>query len=69
MRHYVPVQDAKGEWVVAFMNHRGQFVAVLECPDLVTAYSEAAAMTRRAYMEQVSPPAIPRGGNRYLRGL
>lgn len=44
MRHYIPLETKTG-WAVAYQNHRGEFVAVMECPTLETAYAEARAMT------------------------
>lgn len=44
MRHFVPLQTEHG-WAVAYQNHRGEFVAVLECGTLEAAYREAADMT------------------------
>jgi hypothetical protein len=47
MRHYIPLQSVGG-WAVAYQNHRGEFVAVMDCKSLETAYNEAAAMTLAA---------------------
>lgn len=67
MRHYIPLQTATG-WAVAYQNHRGEFVAVLECPTLESAYSEAVEMTTRANHQAAQIIAAhPDTGNRYLR--
>jgi hypothetical protein len=47
MRHYIPLQTATG-WVVAYQNHRGEFVCFMECPTLEIAYRESAQMTLAA---------------------
>jgi hypothetical protein len=47
MRHYIPLQSAGG-WAVAYQNHRGEFIAVMDCKNLEIAYQEAAAMTLAA---------------------
>lgn len=66
MRHYIPLQTATG-WAVAYGNHRGEFVAVLECPTLESAYSESRAMSdaARAEAERV---LIPTKGPGYVWG-
>lgn len=69
MRHYVPLQDNKGNWTVAYGNHRGEFIAVMECPSLEVAYNESEAMTLDATKAAIcgtGANVIP-SGNRYLR--
>lgn len=69
MKHYVPLQLDNGAWGVCYGNHRGEFIAVMECPSLQVAYSEAREMTldetKRGIAQGV--PVEPSGGNRYLR--
>lgn len=48
MRHYIPLQDTKGVWHVAYGNHRGEFIAVMECPSMTSAYEESKRMTFEA---------------------
>lgn len=68
MRHYVPLQH-EGAWHVAYANHRGELISVMECNTFGAAYAEASAMTldetKRAVCEVAAPP--PSHGNRYLR--
>jgi hypothetical protein len=69
MRHFIPLQDNKGGWHVAYGNHRGEFIAVMECPTLEAAYHESAAMTlddtKQAICENRATPT--QQGNRFLR--
>ncbi len=44
MNHYIPLQGENG-WSVAYRNHRAEFISVMECPSLDTAYAECAALT------------------------
>lgn len=53
MKHYIPLQSEDGRWMVAYENHRGEFVAVMDCGSLSAAYREAAAMTAKAWGEHV----------------
>lgn len=48
MRHYIPWPNNNGGYAVAYMNHRSELIAVMECPDLQTAYLEAAHLTAAA---------------------
>lgn len=48
MRHYIPLQTAQGGWAVAYRNHRGEFIAVMDCNNLETAYEESRRMTFEA---------------------
>jgi len=67
MTHYIPLQTATG-WAVAYGNHRGEFVAVMECQTLEGAYSEARQMTISAYREYDARPGVTvNAGNRYMR--
>jgi hypothetical protein len=70
MRHFVPLQTERGAWCVAYRNHRGEFVSVMECGSFAAAYAESAAMTldstKRALCDT---PAEPQHGNRYLRAF
>lgn len=69
MRHYIPLQTETG-WAVAYGNHRGEFISVMECPTLETAYGEAREMTLHETKEAIAqgaPVTAPVGGNRYLR--
>lgn len=67
MKHFIPLSTANG-WVVAYGNHRGEFIAVMECNSLETAYAESEAMTldatKRAICETTNET---NQGNRYLR--
>ena len=68
MRHYVPIQHGDA-WHVAYANHRGELVSVMECGSFGAAYHEASDMTldetKRALCEVA--PVIHQSGNRYLR--
>jgi hypothetical protein len=70
MRHYIPLQAANGAWHVAYGNHRGEFIAVMECASLEAAYLESKAMTledtKTAICENRCSDNGERG-NRYLR--
>ena len=73
MRHYIPLQTATG-WAVAYGNHLGEFVAVMECPTLEAAYREACdlsaqAMREAARMLEAAPMAasVAHKGNSYMR--
>jgi hypothetical protein len=74
MRHYVPLQTKDG-WAVCYFNHRREFVSVMECATLETAYIESVNLTIQALEEaarilEAAPKAksVYHGGNRYLRG-
>lgn len=68
MRHYIPLQDDKGGWHVAYGNHRGEFIAVMECATLEAAYLESEAMTLDATKRAIcETPRDTTTGNRYLR--
>lgn len=75
MRHYIPMQSQDGAaWLVCYGNHRGEFVAVMECNTIEAAYRESAAMTAAAFTEgarllaaQPGAASVATGGNRYLR--
>jgi hypothetical protein len=56
------VIDTGAAFVVAYPNHRGEFIAVLECASLTAAQSEAQRMN-----DQRQAPRPPSHGNRYLR--
>lgn len=68
MTHFVPLQSDKG-WVVAYGNHRGEFIAVMDCNTLEAAYQEAAAMTLDALKRALcdTPKETTNQGNRFLR--
>ena len=75
MRHYVPLQTADG-WAVCYFNHRREFVSVMECATLESAYAECVALTAQAMREaaaimDAAPKArtVYHGGNRYLRAF
>lgn len=53
MRHYITLPTDTG-WAVAYGNHRGEFVSVMECRDLPTAYDEAARLTAEGYRQLVT---------------
>jgi hypothetical protein len=53
MRHYTTIPTRQG-WAVAYANHRGEFVSVMECPTLETAYDEAARMTAEGFKSLVT---------------
>lgn len=76
MRHYIPLQATNGAWLVAYGNHRGEFIGVMECGSLEAAYKESEAMTleatKRALCGLADPEprnysALDNQGNRYLR--
>lgn len=68
MTHYIPLQDAKGAWHVAYGNHRGEFIAVMECASLEAAYDESQAMTLKATKAAIcDTPTETNQGNRFLR--
>lgn len=70
MRHYIPLQTSSG-WAVVYGNHRGEFIAVMDCNTLQAAYNEAAAMTldatKRALCDTPPENKTAHIGNRYLR--
>lgn len=73
MRHYIPLQTEQG-WAVCYLNHRREFLAVMECATLEAAYVEAVNLTMQALTEaarilEAAPGAgsVTNGGNRYLR--
>lgn len=66
MRHYIPLQTATG-WAVAYGNHRGEFVSVMECPTLETAYEEARLMTMQEASGGHVNAAAAKNGNSYMR--
>lgn len=69
MKHYIPLQDSRGVWCVAYGNHRGEFISVMECGSLEAAYHEAEAMTLDATKRAIcdTPKESTNQGNRYLR--
>lgn len=68
MRHFIPLQAANGTWHVAYGNHRGEFIAVMECGSLEAAYNESEAMTLDANKRAIcGTPIETNQGNRYLR--
>lgn len=67
MRHFIPLQDSKGTWCVAYANHRGECVSVMECGSFAAAYAEAAAMTLDDTKQAICENRITQQGNRYLR--
>lgn len=69
MRHFIPLQTDKGDWVVAYGNHRGEFIAVAEFGTLEAAYAESEAMTLDATKRALcdTPKENNYLGNRYLR--
>ena len=68
MTHFVPLQTDRGAWVVAYGNHRGEFIAVAEFGSLEAAYNEAAAMTLDATKRAIcDTPKETNHGNRFLR--
>jgi hypothetical protein len=69
MKHYIPLQDANGAWHVAYGNHRGEFIAVMECGSLEAAYHESEAMTLDATKRAIcgTPNETTHQGNRFLR--
>lgn len=68
MRHFIPLSTDKG-WVVAYGNHRGEFIAVMDCNTLEAAYREAAAMTLDDTKQAICENRLTdtNQGNRYLR--
>lgn len=67
MKHYIPLATANG-WAVAYGNHRGEFISVMECATLESAYAEASAMTLDATKRALcDTPLEPTHGKRYLR--
>lgn len=56
------VIDTGAAFVVAYSNHRGEFIAVVECGTLTAAQSEAERMNA-----EQQAPRPPSHGNRYLR--
>lgn len=67
MRHYIPLQTKTG-WAVAYGNHRGEFIAVMDCNSLEAAYMESEAMTLDATKRALcDTPAEATTGNRYMR--
>lgn len=69
MRHFIPLQTDKGAWVVAYGNHRGEFIAVAEFGTLEAAYAESEAMTLDATKRALcdTPKETTNQGNRFLR--
>jgi hypothetical protein len=70
MRHFIPLQDNKGGWHVAYGNHRGEFIAVMECGSLQAAYQESKAMTLEDTKTAICEDRFSdngQRGNRYLR--
>lgn len=49
MRHYTTWPTATGV-AVCYVNHRGEAVGVMECPNFATAAREAEALTRQEQM-------------------
>lgn len=67
MRHFVPLPTKTG-WAVAYGNHRGEFVTVMECATLESAYQESAAMTLEDTKTAICENRLTQStGNRYLR--
>lgn len=69
MRHFIPLQTERGDWAVAYGNHRGEMVSVMECGSFGAAYAEAAAMTLESVKAAICGVTQPVQvqGNRYLR--
>lgn len=69
MKHYIPLQLDNGAWGVCYGNHRGEFIAVMECGSLEAAYHESEAMTLDATKRAIcgTPNETTNQGNRYLR--
>lgn len=57
MRHYTTLLNERG-WHVCYRNHRGEFISVLECGSLDSAYEQAEEMTRRAYTDAMTAQAM-----------
>lgn len=70
MRHFIPLQDNRGAWCVAYGNHRGEFISVMECGSLEAAYNESQAMTldatKRALCD-TPKESNTNQGNRFMR--
>lgn len=66
MRHYIPLQH-QDAWHVAFANHRGELISVMECNSFEAAYTEAASMTFDETKRQLCDTPTDITGNRYLR--
>jgi hypothetical protein len=74
MRHYIPLQTRDG-WAVCYLNHRREFVSVMECATLEAAYIESvnhtiAALEEAARVLEAAPKAksVYQAGNRFVRG-
>lgn len=70
MRHYIPLQDNRGTWCVAYGNHRGEFISVMECGSLEAAYQESKDMTLEDTKTAICENRFSENGNRgnrYLR--
>lgn len=62
------MQMESGAWGVCYRNHRGEFIAIMECLSLQAAYAEAAAATLEATKRAICGTLPERqDGNRYLR--
>lgn len=66
MRHYIPF-GVENTWHVAYANHRGEVISVMECNSFEAAYTEAAAMTFDETKRQLCDTPAEINGNRYLR--
>jgi len=62
MQLHYQVIDTGEAYVVAYPNHRGELIAVLECANKIDAAFEAARMNAER-----NKPKPTTGGNRYLR--
>lgn len=69
MRHYIPLETKTG-WAVAYRNHRGEYIPVMECLSLDAAYAESASATLEATKRAICGTLPERqDGNRYLRAF
>jgi hypothetical protein len=52
VKYFFPMQTQSGAWHVAYQNHRGEPISVMECRSFGNALQEAAAMTYRGMTGQ-----------------
>lgn len=57
MRHFVPLDTGAG-WGVCYRNFRGEFVPVMECTTLESAYEQSAQLTQQATAEAMKAAAL-----------